>query len=427
MPDPRRISVRYDRLEDLAARMRPENPKLHDLGAIGASINRFGYVDPVIINDADGQLLAGHGRVEELLARRAAGGLPPDGIEADGTGAWLVPAVHGIELGLADAHAFLVAANRTVELGGWDEARLGVVLTDLVQADGGLAGVGFGERELGELLTRLALPPASGQSDPDDEPELPEDAALYVRPGQLWGLGEHRLLCGDATAEADMARLLGGRRAAMCATDPPWGVSIGGDTNPRHRQRPGLLNDDLPPAEFAAFLGGFAHTLRPHLAGDLYCVLGAASWPLLDGVLREAGFHWSATIAWVKQQFVLGRSNYHRRYEPVWYGWPAGLSSSYCGGRAQDDVWEVDRPLRSPEHPTMKPVALIERMVANSSLPGSVVLDPFLGSGTTLVAAERLGRRCFGLELDPRYAQGAIERWQQFTGKQAVSLEDGDA
>ena len=153
--------------------------------------------------------------------------------------------------------------------------------------------------------------------------------------------------------------------------------------------------------------------------------MSSKEWPTVSGLLAEAGGHWSDTIIWSKDRFVLGRADYQRQYEPIWYGWREGTRHFWCGDRNQGDVWAIPRPVSSDLHPTMKPVALVERALTNSSPRGAIVLDPFLGSGTTLVAAERVGRRCYGIELDPRYAQVAIERWQQFTGRTAV-LEEGD-
>jgi DNA modification methylase len=211
-------------------------------------------------------------------------------------------------------------------------------------------------------------------------------------------------------------------RAAFCFTDPPWNVRIGQDSNPRHRQREGLQNDNLSSEEFALFLLAFLQGVETWLDGDLYCVLGAGEWPTLDGALRCAGFHWSATIIWVKQSFVLGMAKYHRRYEPIWYGWREKGSSSYVGGRDQDDVWLFDRPTRSPEHPTMKPVALVEKAIENSSKPGDIVLDPFCGSGTTLIACEASGRKCRAIEIEPKYGDVILARWERATGKKAHRL-----
>ena len=158
----------------------------------------------------------------------------------------------------------------------------------------------------------------------------------------------------------------------------------------------------------------------PYVTGDVYCVLGASEWPRLDATLRSHGLHWSATVIWVKDTFVLGRSKYHRRYEPIWYGWKDGGPSSFCERRDLDDVWEIPRPRKSEEHPTMKPVALVARAISNSSARSDVVLDPFLGSGTTLIAAEQVGRVCHGLEIDPGYCEVIVERFEALTGKRAV-------
>jgi DNA modification methylase len=206
---------------------------------------------------------------------------------------------------------------------------------------------------------------------------------------------------------------MGDIRATMAFTDPPWNVAIGQDTNPRHRQRAGLQNDSLSAADFQAFLSAFATLLAVHSTGDLYCVLGASEWPTLDLQLPNCGYHWSATIIWVKDIFVLGRSKYQRRYEPLWYGWHERSKSSFAGARDLDDVWEIPRPRRSEEHPTMKPVELVARAIRNSSSESQIVCDPFLGSGTTMVSAQATGRVCYGMEIEPKYVAVALERMSE--------------
>ena len=218
---------------------------------------------------------------------------------------------------------------------------------------------------------------------------------------------------------ADVERLMNGNKAIMCFTDPPWNVAIGMDSNPRHRQREGLINDKLEPQQFKQFIVGFAKNLALVCTGDVYCVLGASEWPTLDASLREVGFHWSATVIWVKDQFVLGRSKYHRRYEPIWYGWLSKGKSSYSGDRAQDDVWEIPRPKVSEEHPTMKPVELVANAIKNSSQSGDIVIDLFGGSGSTLIAAEQLNRICHTMELDPKYVDVIVKRLENLTGEKA--------
>lgn len=280
---------------------------------------------------------------------------------------------------------------------------------------------GFDFENLERLMTTFA--DADAEIDEDEIPEVPKEPT--TRAGDLWLLGEHRLLCGDSTRPEDVERLMAGQSASMMFTDPPWNVGIGLDSNPKHRQREGLANDNLSSGEFQCFLDGFIAAVSPHVSGDVYCVLGASEWPRLDATLRAHGFHWSATLIWVKDSFVLGRSKYHRRYEPIWYGWAENTKSSFCARRDLDDVWEVPRPTRSEEHPTMKPVALVGRALTNSSMLNSIVLDPFLGSGTTLIAAEQLGRICYGLELDPGYCDVIVERWENLTGQQAVLDSSG--
>lgn len=240
-----------------------------------------------------------------------------------------------------------------------------------------------------------------------------------VKPREVWQLGNHRLLCGDSTDAALVARFMGKRRASMCFTDPPWNVAIGVTETKKVRDTP-LANDDLPPDHFEEFLLSFVRAITPFLAGDLYCVLAHAEMPKLDLCLRESGYHMSGLIIWVKQRFVMGRANYHQRMEPIWYGWHKSLTSSFNGSRKLDNVWEVDRPSRSDAHPTMKPVELVMRAVENSSKPGNTVLEPFAGAGSTLLACERLGRKCMAIELSPEYCSVVIDRWQTETKSSAV-------
>jgi hypothetical protein len=283
--------------------------------------------------------------------------------------------------------------NRSAEESGWDDSLLVAELDELLAMDFDLVYAGF-EQELGEVLASGEVLGRSGHGV-DDAEEVPEAAEFPVsRAGDLWVCGPHRVLCGTATVDDDVATLLGSETPAMCFTDPPFNVAIGKDSNPRHRQRRGLVNDDLPETDFAAFL----ERLAERVEGDVYCVMGASEWPALDGAMRAAGLHHSATIIWVKDAFVLGRSKYHRRYEPIWYGWRASATSSYAAGRDQDDVWEFARPRKSEEHPTMKPVPLVRRAIVNSSAESDLVFDPFLGSGTTMIACDHTGRACRGPE-----------------------------
>ncbi len=421
----RRVRLTYDDLDELAARAHPDNPKRHDIAAIDSSISRFGYVDPILVNDTDGRIIGGHGRIDTLLALRASGAKPPRGIQVGPSGEWLVPAVHGIDLSPVDARAFLIADNRTVELGGWDEPQLAELLSELARSETGLDAVGFSQADLSALLEDLGIDPLQEGAEPDYVPEEPSDEELYAAPGQLWRLGEHLLFCGDATQPGDVARLLAGRKADLAVTDPPYNVSLGRHGGAAAGRRGRLLiNDSLNARDWEKFVSAWATQLFESVNGAVYVFMSGKEWPVVSRIMAEVGGHWSTTIIWAKDRFVIGRSDYQRQYEPVWYGWRQGSRHHWCGDRDQGDVWWVPRPASSDLHPTMKPVALVERMIANSSTPGSRVLDLFLGSGTTVIAAERLGRRCLGMELESKYVQVSIERWQRYTGRTAV-LEEG--
>lgn len=392
----------------------PANPRRisdEELDALERSMRTFGVVQPVLARREDGVVIGGHQRL--TAARRL--------------GMTEVPVIW-LDLDVARSRLLNLALNR---IGGtWDEQLLARLLGDLAlvpELDLSLSG--FGDDEIAAALKKLDSREKRERPESFDFDEAFEEATRQPRtaPGDLWALGDHRLLCGDSTDPASIARVLDGRKATMLFTDPPWNVAIGKDSNPRHRQRRGLQNDDLSPEAFASFLASFAAAVIPHLAGDAYVVLGASEWPTLDRVLRDAGFHWSATVIWVKDAFVLVRSQFHRRYEPLWYGWLANGSSSYQGRRDLDDVWEVPRPRRSKHHPTMKPVELVERALEASSAPGDRVLDPFGGSGSTLIAAERTGRVASLVELDARYCDVILARWEAFTGRVAERVSTAAA
>jgi DNA modification methylase len=392
----------------------PANPRRideHELEALTRSLRTWGFVQPVLARREDCTVIGGHQRLVAALR----------------LGMTDVPVIW-LDLSVEQARLLNLALNRIS--GTWDEQLLARLVTDLdAVPDVDLSLSGFGEDELKNLLRSIETREKAERIEEFDLDQALDEASRSPRtqPGDLWQLGEHRLLCGDATHPDDIARVLEGRRAIMLFTDPPWNVAIGRDSNPRHRQRKGLANDDLSPDAFAGFLGSFAAAVSPHLDGDAYVVLGAAEWPTLDRVLRDAGFHWSATIIWVKDVFVLGRSHFHRRYEPLWYGWKEGAKSSFQGRRDLDDVWAIDRPRRSPQHPTMKPPELVERAITASSAAGDLVLDPFGGAGSTLIACERSGRVGALVELEPRYCDVILARWERFSGSRAELLERAES
>jgi DNA modification methylase len=326
-----------------------------------------------------------------------------------------VPCVRIEHLTEAQKKAYILADNRLALDAGWDMGALRFELEGLKEIDFAIDLIGFDSEELADILNDKAE-----VVEDDYEVAIPEMPKTHL--GDIYRLGRHRLMCGDSTDSNDITRLMGGQMARMCVTDPPWNVGIGLDSNPRHRQRSGLVNDSMSSQDFAKFLDMFISAVSPHLEGDMYCCLGASEWPQLDATMRKNGYHWSATIIWVKDSFVLGRSNYHRRYEPMWYGWLDGKASSYNGKRNLNDVWEFKRPRVSVEHPTMKPIELWSEAIINSSKPNDIIIDPFGGSGTAIIAAEQTNRTAFSMELDPKYCDVIIYRWEQFTGQKAVKL-----
>lgn len=378
----------------------PRNARKHsdnNLAAIAESLKQFGQRKPIVVTH-DNVVVAGNGTLEAAkmvgLKDLAVVRCPKD---------WSDEQVM----------AFALADNRSAELAEWNPEVLSEQMLELEQAGFDIEALGFEPVKI-----------EKEKLDVDEEDvEPPTDPVSKL--GDVWLLGEHRVICADSTVDKTYETLMNGNRATMMFTDPPWNVAIGLDSNPRHRQRKGLQNDNLSAEDFSLFLENFAKSAIKHIEGDAYCVLGASEWPTLDTSLRKAGFHWSATIIWVKDIFVLGRSKYHRRYEPIWYGWRKDGKSSFQGRRDLDDVWEIPRPRRSEEHPTMKPIALMETAIENSSKSGDIVLDPFGGSGATLLAAESVGRVCYTVELEPGYVDVICKRYQEATGQMPILEKTG--
>jgi DNA modification methylase len=238
-------------------------------------------------------------------------------------------------------------------------------------------------------------------------------------------LGEHRLLCGDATVLADVERVLDGRLADMTFTDPPYNVEYGSsakDTLRGNKRR--ILNDDLG-IGFESFLHDACTNILSVTKGAVYVCMSSSELDTLQRAFRAAGGKWSTFVIWAKNTFTLGRADYQRQYEPILYGWKDGADHYWCGARDQGDVWHFDKPTRNDLHPTMKPVALAERALRNSSKSRDIVLDPFGGSGSLLIACEKAGRHGRLVELDPKYCDVIVRRWQEWTGEQARLDGDG--
>jgi DNA modification methylase len=260
-------------------------------------------------------------------------------------------------------------------------------------------------------------------------PEVPEEPITKL--GDVWILGNHRLMCGDSTSIDAVDKLMAGDKASLVFTDPPWNVAYGTNlaNNAQGYKQRTILNDNFSSTkEWEQFLSGVTASIISvtNKGCPIYCVMGASEWPAIDKALRDAGFHWSSTIIWAKDTLVLSRKDYHTQYEPIWYGWKNdGARICAVEDRKQSDLWECKRPKRSELHPTTKPVELIERAVLNSSHEKTVVFEPFGGSGSTLIACEKINRHARVMELDPKYCDVIIKRWEEFTGKKA-KLENAE-
>jgi DNA modification methylase len=390
-------------------RLRPyeRNPRTHgedQVAQLAASMVEFGFTNPILVDETDG-ILAGHGR---LLAARQ-------------LGLNEVPVVRLEHLSEAQKRAYVIADNQLAATAGWDEALLAEELGWLRDERFDLDLLGFDATELERLLSRDG---AEEAAEPEEEvPEPPTNAV--TKPGDLWLLGEHRLLCGDATVLTDVERVLGGALADMCFTDPPYGVNYANSPKDklRGKHRP-ILNDNLGDG-FEAFLTAACTSLIAVTKGAIYVAMSSSELHTLQRAFAAAGGKWSTFLIWAKHTFTLGRADYQRQYEPILYGWREGGDHYWCGARDQGDVWFFDKPARNELHPTMKPVALVERAIRNSSKSRDVVLDPFGGSGSTLIAAEKTGRRARLVELDPGYGDVIVQRWQRFTGRAAALDGDG--
>ena len=384
------------------------NAKQHSdaqVAQIAASIREFGWGAPILV-DGQNNVIAGHGR---LLAARKLGLAE-------------VPVVPMAHLTDTQRRALILADNKIGENAKWDDDLLGLELTELNDAGFDLWLTGFSAEEW-EALIAGDEPGKDGLTDDDAVPEVP--ATPISRTGDLWLLGEHKLLCGDATKEDTYTALLGDELPDMAFTDPPYNVNYANTAKDklRGKHRP-IMNDNLG-ADFGAFLTAACRNILAVTKGAVYIAMSSSELDTLQSAFRSAGGKWSTFIIWAKNTFTLGRADYQRQYEPILYGWRNGTDHYWCGARDQGDVWQVKKPQKNDLHPTMKPVELVERAVRNSSKTRDIVLDPFGGSGSTLIACEKSGRRARLIELDPKYVDVIVRRWQEFTGQEAKRAGDG--
>jgi DNA modification methylase len=381
------------------------NPRRNEqaIAKVAASIKEYGFRQPIVV-DEEMVIIAGHTRLQA----------------AQHLGLSKVP-VH-IATGLTNTQikAYRLADNRTAQEAEWDEELLGLELGELAEQGFDLDLTGFDGDELEKLLSEID---EGGLTDDDNVPEIPETPVSKT--GDVWVLGNHRLICGDSTETAVLDTLLDGQLVDMVFTDPPYNVNYGDTAKDKIRAKGGakagrkIMNDNLG-NEFEAFLTDACANMLRVTKGALYICMSSSELDTLQSAFRASGGKWSTFIIWAKNTFTLGRSDYQRQYEPILYGWKEGNDHYWCGARNQGDVWFFNKPQKNDLHPTMKPVELVCQAVKNSSKSKDIVLDSFGGSGSTLIACEKLGRQARLIELDPIYCDVIVKRWEEFTGKNAV-------
>lgn len=400
----RKLSVNLRSVEALIPYAR--NSRTHSdaqIAQIAASITEFGWTNPILVDGENG-IIAGHGRV--LAARKL--------------GFAEVPCLEIGNLTKAQKRAYVIADNKLAENAGWDKDLLALELGDLKAEGFDLDLLGFGIEDLGRLLEPDSK---AGLTDEDDAPALGSNS--ISRTGDIWLCGNHRVMCGDSTKLSDVESLMDGYKADLVITDPPYNVAYEGKTKDALK----IQNDSMSNGEFYQFLYDVYAALFA-VAKDgagIYVFHADSEGMNFRKAMLDAGWKLAQCCVWVKQALVMGRQDYHWQHEPVLYGWKPTGSHRWFSDRKQTTVWNFDRPQRNDVHPTMKPVALIEYPLCNSSRGGDVVLDLFGGSGSTLIACEKHSRSARLMEIDQKYCDVIVRRWQEFTGQQATLSGDGRA
>jgi DNA modification methylase len=371
---------------------------------VAASIIEFGFTNPILVDGKNG-IIAGHCRLRAAQLLKL-------------TEVPVIPLDH---LSEAQKRAYIIADNKLAELAGWDEAVLKLELGELRADDFNLELIGFSQEELDDLLNLGEEGGKSGLTDDDDAPDVAENSVS--RPGDLWILGNHRVMCGDAIVLTDVERLMAGAKADMVFTDPPYNVDYTGYTKEKLK----IQSDKMTTEEFVAFLQGTFASYRVVIkpGASMYVCHPSSFQREFQNAIEAAGFAVRAQIIWAKNTFAWGFGRYKFQHEPIFYCHLDGESDAWYGDKTQSTLWQEKKPAANRLHPTMKPVELIERALRNSSKAGDLVVDLFGGSGSTMIACEKTGRSSALMELDPKYADVIVKRWQEFTGKQAVLEETG--
>lgn len=392
-----------------------KNSRTHSddqVAQIAASIKEFGWTNPILV-DGDNGIIAGHGR---LMAARKLGYKD-------------VPTIELADLTKTQKKAYIIADNRLALNAGWDNEMLTIELNELLADGFALEILGFDTKELGALLEPEVV---EGLTDEDAVPETPDEP--ITKRGDIYQLGKHRLMCGDSTSIDHLERLCGGQAVDMWLTDPPYNVDMTSKNEMlekagkarKDKTSFGIKNDAMSDEDFRQFLRD-SYTAADSVmkAGAVFYIWHADSEGYnFRGAAIDAGWTIRQCLIWKKSVFAIGRQDYHWKHEPCLYGWKEGAGHLWSTDRKQTTILEFDKPSKSGEHPTMKPVALFEYQMLNNTKGGDIVLDSFGGSGTTMIAAEKNGRVGYLMELDPKYCDVIVKRWEDFTGKKAVLLAD---
>jgi site-specific DNA-methyltransferase (adenine-specific) len=363
---------------------------------IAASINEWGFTNPILI-DIDGEIIAGHGR---LLA-------------AQKLGLKEVPCITAVGWSDAQKKAYVIADNKLALNAGWDNDMLAIEFGELKDLDFNLDLIGFDSDELANILKE---PETEGLTDEDAVPEAPEVPVTVE--GDVWIMGKHRLMCGDSTSIDTLEVLCQNELVDMWLTDPPYNVAYEGKT----KEALTIQNDEMSDEGFRQFLTeSYTAADAVMKAGAVFYIWHADSEGYnFRGAAHDSGWQVRQCLIWKKQTMVMGRQDYHWKHEPCLYGWKGGAGHLWATDRKQTTILEFDRPSKNKEHPTMKPVELFEYQMLNNTKGSDKVLDSFAGSGTTAIACEKHGREARLMELDPKYCDVIVKRWQEFTGKSAV-------
>lgn len=402
------MKMSYERVDIKTLKFDKRNARKHDkknIKAIKDSLLKFGQQKPIVVMK-DGTVIAGNGTLQAAIEL-----------------GWDTIDVHWTTLKKDEAIAYGLADNRSAELAAWDDSNLKELLTELSASGWDLEGLGWGDEDLGDILDKTNV---DGLTDPDSLPDT-EHNEFEVKLGDIWQLGEHRLMCGDSTDKETVEKLVEGFAPNIMITDPPYGVSYDagwraeakGVKKTDRENVSKLSNDDI--ADWAKAYDLFR--------GNVCYVWHASAFTdvVIDG-LKKVGFEIKAQIIWNKNVHALSRSDYQRKHEPCWYAVRKGQKHSWIGGRKQKTVWDISSVIfekdagGKTEHPTQKPVDIYIPSILNHTSEGDYLYDPFAGSGTQIIAAEKTGRRSLSMELDPNFCSVIIKRWQDFTGKQAVKL-----